>query len=143
VEDAVRIWLAVLALLIAATTAACDPEPVRISREDLDHLAVTTYTDVTNLGATGGASFTITRQQAINLARDHISAQPIGLRILTARAPLVVGEADHDVWIIVFPAEWLLPRGSGEASPASAAPTTLVAVMVDANTGAIVRSYSR
>ena len=132
---------AILASALVMATMSGAAHPAALTGTDVDRLAVSSYTDVTDMDAAGVPVEPVTRDKAITLANDYLGLAGVQVTVLLARAPLIRGQADRDVWIVICPGTTTAPMDG----PAGAPPPvyTLTAVMFDAVTGGFIKGYMR
>ena len=128
-------FLAGVLVLVISTGAS---HPAVMTATDMTRFGVSSYTDMTDAAAASMPSLPVTRETAVVLAAEYLGNTEPNVRVLLARAPLVRGQADRDVWIVIFPGGTAPMDGPAGATP----PTyTTTSVMFDAVTGEFVRGY--
>ena len=132
---------AIIASLLVMATVSAAARVAPLTATDLDRLAISTYSDVTQLDPAAVPAHPVTRDQVVALANAYLGLTDIPVTVLLARAPLIRGQADRDMWIVIYPGTTTAPMdGPDGASPSI---YTITAVLFDASTGEFVRGYMR
>lgn len=127
-------------LMLGATRAATGSSVPSLSAADLHILGITSATDVTSIPDQSLPALSVTRAQAIAVAKAEVGRTDSDVRVLLGTAPRYVGEPDRSVWIVMF---------NGGVSPfdgpagVRASPITygVTGVIVDDQTGQMLSGF--
>ena len=116
------LWaLGVLAVIVASGLAVAlasgSSRPVALTPTTLAQHQISSVTDVTDAAIGSYPSFPISREKAISLAQADLGTADTNIRVLIGKATIVPGEAERDVWIVIFKGGTFYPMdGPVEAS---------------------------